>query len=378
MGAFYESELMKKFLKDELEKEVLIGGLFLCFCLFGPVTFTSNHILWMVLFFYLTGEAFLFLKYLSYPAKTAGRMLLAGIVKYQAFDSEALFHKLAGKVGIMEVLMAVMVSISMVMYQRAGMIPAVFLLLLVPALFFFMSRSYFNYQLTYEPTTGQKIGEIVLYTIIGGILKVGLLVYGVIALFLIYGFVSDKWGANQFSDSMVVYCVYDNVWMGVMVILFCIRFVVPTFYKGKYDKQIKIVVWTAFLLCFVGSLVSERANNTVFVENRILHTVNFETREYVLEDVQSFQVSMGKDQMQMELVMKDGIFIKVVGNEDTSTEAWGEKYYSIYNYLSDLTDRLLSLGAEGSIRDVEAIRQFVKEFDPECVRGTEEIIDMLQ
>ena len=75
--------------------------------------------------------------------------------------------------------------------------------------------------------------------------------------------------------------------------------------------------------------------------------------------------------------MNDDREIDVVDSSYIITDAWGEKYYSIYNYVADMAEVMLQKGAKGNITDVEKLREHVRKLDKECIDGVEKMIDLL-
>lgn len=379
MEAFLETTMMKAHRKSYLHKEIIVGILFLLFCIIGPLTFNSNWILLMFAFFYLTVEGLLLTKYLSYPCERTFRGFLASVMKYHAFDTEAYFQQIAKKLAVTELVMAAGFSISMAVYQRTVMVPAVVLLLAAPFLLYLLVKGFFKYCLVNDLSVGVKVAINLIYGFSLFVSVIVLFVYGLGVVIVGYGIVSDALNVQKVSQDVVAYYVYQSSMAGVMIIL-CALFAVSQLYlKGsKFMKYASMALLVLFFLSMVGSLAMERANHTVITEQKIIHTSNFQVTEYGYDDVAKVKVSMGNDQMNVDLLMKDGEEIPVVAGTYSNTEAFNQKYDSLYSFLSDLTGKLLAQGAEGSITDVSAIREFVKDYDPVCVKGTEEIIAMLQ
>lgn len=379
MGALFETDLMKKHLKSFRDMEILFGILFVAFCFFGPSTFVSNSILLMFILFYVVWEMIIFDKYLTYPIELNTKGYLVSTLKYHSFDSDEFFKKLRTKIIVMEGIMAGGFCISAVAYRRAELIPFVLLLIGVPAAIAYFAKWFFEYCLTHELATSTGIILKFAYGLFKGLAVLALGIYGLLVMLLGYGMLSDANGIPNVAEGIVAYRVYDNFLIGIMVIAFCVYVSLAFYLKYlKYCKQFEIVALIVLLVCFFGGLVMEQGQNTMIMEGHIVNTTHFKTTEYAYSDVDAVQVSMGSEDLKMDLVMKDGTQIKVIASEFTNTEAWSEKYYSLYNYLPDLTEDLLTAGAKGNITDVEKIREYVSGLDPQCVQGTEELIQLLQ
>jgi len=379
MDAFYKSSLMKNHFSSYIEKEILAGIVFIFFCIFGGQSFVSNYILLMFCLFYVVGATLLLDKYLSYPVGNNLKGFLAGVVKYHAFDSDLLFKQIGKKLAITEGIMAVCFSVSMVADGRITLVPMIFLLLIVPAVMFLAMKAFFTYRTTRDIPTAMTTWLILCYSVLLFVEIIVLAVVGIVALMVGYAIVSDRLSGAKIAENVVAYRVYHNVLIQVLIVLLGVSIGALFYFKNpKIKKWVRIGALTSIVFCLIGSLVSERANNTLIMENHIVCTSNFQVTEYDFSEVSQVNVSMGNSEVRMELLMEDGNTIQVVDGSFTNTQAWGEKYYSLYNFMSDLTDRMLSQGATGSVRDVEDIREYVKNFDPECIRGMEEVITMLQ
>ncbi len=59
------------------------------------------------------------------------------------------------------------------------------------------------------------------------------------------------------------------------------------------------------------------------------------------------------------------------------TDAYTDAYYSEYNFVSDLIRLISANGAEGSIKDIDALLSDVEGMDKELSEGLEEIIEFL-
>ena len=67
-----------------------------------------------------------------------------------------------------------------------------------------------------------------------------------------------------------------------------------------------------------------------------------------------------------------------MGEEITTTDAWGDSYADYYDYLLKLTKQLLAQGAEGTVSNVEGVRQSMKNLSAESSSSVEELIQILQ
>lgn len=379
MKEFMNTPIMKEFYKNNFRKELLFSLIFVGFCFMGGGTFEHESILYVIGFFYAVAAGMLLNKYLSYPGEKAGAACLAEVVRYHSFDSNSHFKMIAGKLAMVEGIMAIGVCASLAGYKRSNYIVAAVLLLAIPALMFLGAQKYFAFRLTHEVSGGCKIFFIILKSIFAFGACIALSVYGVIMIMLCYAVLSGFFALRLYSEEQVAYKTNGSPLFIIMFIMLAL-FVETTLYVNPRKKCAKIggmVFLVGFALCFMGSLYVGNAFSTVITENEIIHTKNNIITTYTYKDVSSFQVYMESDHVQMELDMKDGEKIKVLRNESTNTEAWGEKYYSVYNFLSDITETFLENGSQGSVHDIEKIRNYMSGMDAQCIEGMEEVIEML-
>lgn len=379
MKEFCETDLMKNYRKVFLEREILFWVCYVAFCILGGMNFTSNAILGLYGFFYLLNALLILEKYMTYNGTGNTKVLLSGVLKYHAFDADSYMKEVAGKIILTESIMAIGFCISSACYQRAVLIPWILGLLAIPVLCFFVAKKLFSYRMTGTPSIVAVMCANLAYGLIWIVGIIVLFVFGMMALIVGYGVLNDRFCIRHYVQEMVAYQVYDSMLLPIMIIVYAVL-IISVLYGERYKKlkYVSMGLLAAVVLCFMGTLVMDKANNLCITENSIILTKNFEEMTYTFQDVESFQVAKGKDQIDVKLTLKDGNTVNVVGNEFTNTKAWGEKYPTLYNFLSDLTGQLMTAGAKGSIRDVEAIREYVKNYDPECIKGTEEMIAKLQ
>lgn len=57
-----------------------------------------------------------------------------------------------------------------------------------------------------------------------------------------------------------------------------------------------------------------------------------------------------------------------------ASELYEDKYYSDYNYMADMVERMQERNIPGNLRDVKLIREDVEGLDDQLKEGLEEII----
>ena len=62
------------------------------------------------------------------------------------------------------------------------------------------------------------------------------------------------------------------------------------------------------------------------------------------------------------------------GDCESLFELYEDKYYSDYNYMADMVERMQERNIPGNLRDVKLIREDVEGLDDQLKEGLEEII----
>lgn len=146
-------------------------------------------------------------------------------------------------------------------------------------------------------------------------------------------------------------------------------------YSGK--KLNVIIPGLLVVIILVSMVYIDKNNNTIIANDKIITSSHGEKEEYSFDEVKTFEIFYKGDEIGFRLTMNDDREIDVVDSSYSNTDAWGEKYYSIYNYVADMAEVMLQKGAKGNITDVEKLREHVRKLDKECIDGVEKMIDLL-
>lgn len=136
------------------------------------------------------------------------------------------------------------------------------------------------------------------------------------------------------------------------------------------------------LIGFVGSvglsLYTEKQNHVCLTDTHILCTEKGITTEYRLDEVEGICLFTEGGELQYTLTLSGGKALELMGEEITTSDAWGDSYADYYDYLLKLTKQLLAQGAEGTVSNVEGVRQSMKNLSAESSSSVEELIQILQ
>ena len=156
------------------------------------------------------------------------------------------------------------------------------------------------------------------------------------------------------------------------------------------DKELVVALWgkvragiiAALLVIMVVSIgMYCRAVTTgdlvKMTENSIMVRKDGIEKTYGLEDIADYRIFCQNSALQMELSFQDGNKETLFKSISEDTEGWRETYYSDYNYVAHLVDRLQELGVTGTMEDLEQLEQIVSSYDQECIDGFEHFSEVL-
>ena len=226
---------------------------------------------------------------------------------------------------------------------------------------------------------------------IGGILgSANFIICAVMAFLiqlLIYAIISNALIMKGIDDNEVVRVVTTNTDAFLMISIICtIILIVSSLGMGNYftlvighKKLIRIVAAIILVLSISLYFYTGYSNNIKIYEDKIVvregRSDDMKTYE-VEKDIKDFHIYEGGEAIKMDITMSDGKVLKLLGNSCDDTTAWAEKYYSDYNYIADLAERLMRNGIQGTFDDRESIKNIVAKYDKECQEGYEQITDL--
>ena len=114
-------------------------------------------------------------------------------------------------------------------------------------------------------------------------------------------------------------------------------------------------------------------------EDKIIVSNFDRTKEYSLSEIESFKVYEDDEELQVKVTFKDGFSETLFGSVSTNTEAFDEKYYSIYNFMEEMLPIYMENGAKGEIdkEDMEKLREIIKGYDKEIREAFEGIVELM-
>lgn len=122
---------------------------------------------------------------------------------------------------------------------------------------------------------------------------------------------------------------------------------------GKSGSIKKVI---GYGLVIVISIVYSFTFYTTYYEDKIVINRFLQTKEYAWSDVQAYMVKKNNwsHDIQLELKMQD-CTLDVISIYNTSSEKYEEEYYSYYEYIAHLVEKMDGYGISGILEDEEVI-----------------------
>lgn len=323
MRMLYETKAMKNNIKNFRVRLLAVLAPYLFFICIGENSISNVGVILILCGFYAIAGRMLLSAYLTYHGAIGKHEHLADIVKFHNFDTKKYFqYRLEKKISIGE---------DGVISGVRGIVTCIV-----------------------------TLGNICGFVFLGIIL---------------YAIIHDNTIMKSYDDSEVVYQVFYNrlfpIWMIFMGIF-------VSSLQMYYGKKLNVIIPGLLVVIILVSMVYiDKNNNTIIANDKIITSSHGEKEEYSFDEVKTFEIFYKGDEIGFRLTMNDDREIDVVDSSYSNTDAWGEKYYSIYNYVADMAEVMLQKGAKGNITDVEKLREHVRKLDKECIDGVEKIIDLL-
>ena len=375
MRMLYETKAMKNNIKNFRVRLLSVLAPYLFFICIGENSISNVGIILILCGFYAIAGRMLLSAYLTYHGAIGKHEHLADIVKFHNFDTKKYFCKIAKMLAVLECGMAVGNCISQIIYKEYDMIPITFALLIVPVLEFIIAKKYFQYRLEKKISIGEDGVISGVRGIVTCIVTLGNICGFVFLGIILYAIIHDNTIMKSYDDSEVVYQVFYNRLFPIWMIFMGIFVSSLQMYSGK--KLNVIIPGLLVVIILVSMVYIDKNNNTIIANDKIITSSHGEKEEYSFDEVKTFEIFYKGDEIGFRLTMNDDREIDVVDSSYSNTDAWGEKYYSLYNYVADMAEVMLQKGAKGNITDVEKLREHVRELDKECIDGVEKMIDLL-
>lgn len=378
MEAFMNTGMRKEHEKRYWDRELIlyVGALF--YCLLGVNTSSDRSDLIIAGSLYGMVLLTCFVKYFLYDEAGMTSGFLARVLKYHGADSYVLFGKVWKRLLLTEGIMAALLGASFVWHGKEPVVTlAAIGLVVVPILIFALIEKYFFYRMNHEISRIVRVvvaGMVCIPLLVGTIF---LAVKGIILLMVCYAVVSNRISLNQISQDESAYYVYQNPYLSVMVLLLILLLVSRFYSRWRITKYVSLVLLIGFVGSVGLSLYTEKQNHVCVTDTQILCTEKGITTEYRLDEVEAICL-FAEEELQYTLTLPGGKVLKLMGEEITTTDAWGDSYADYYDYLLKLTKQLLAQGAEGTVSNVEGVRQSMKNLSAESSSSVEELIQILQ
>ena len=378
MEAFMNTGMRKEHEKRYWDRELIlyVGALF--YCLLGVNTSSDRSDLIIAGSLYGMVLLTCFVKYFLYDEAGMTSGFLVRVLKYHGADSYVLFGKVWKRLLLTEGIMAALLGASFVWHGKEPVVTlAAIGLVVVPILIFALIEKYFFYRMNHEISRIVRVvvaGMVCIPLLVGTIF---LAVKGIILLMVCYAVVSNRISLNQISQDESAYYVYQNPYLSVMVLLLILLLVSRFYSRWRITKYVSLVLLIGFVGSVGLSLYTEKQNHVCVTDTQILCTEKGITTEYRLDEVEAICL-FAEEELQYTLTLPGGKVLKLMGEEITTTDAWGDSYADYYDYLLKLTKQLLAQGAEGTVSNVEGVRQSMKNLSAESSSSVEELIQILQ
>lgn len=379
MEAFMNTGMRKEHEKRYWDRELIlyVGALF--YCLLGVNTSSDRSDLIIAGSLYGMVLLTCFVKYFLYDEAGMTSGFLARVLKYHGADSYVLFGKVWKRLLLTEGIMAALLGASFVWHGKEPVVTlAAIGLVVVPILIFALIEKYFFYRMNHEISRIVRVvvaGMVCIPLLVGTIF---LAVKGIILLMVCYAVVSNRISLNQISQDESAYYVYQNPYLSVMVLLLILLLVSRFYSRWRITKYVSLVLLIGFVGSVGLSLYTEKQNHVCVTDTQILCTEKGITTEYRLDEVEGICLFTEGGELQYTLTLSGGKALELMGEEITTTDAWGDSYADYYDYLLKLTKQLLAQGAEGTVSNVEGVRQSMKNLSAESSSSVEELIQILQ
>ncbi|MDY5576043.1 MAG: hypothetical protein SPF70_00980, partial [Lachnospiraceae bacterium] len=180
--------------------------------------------------------------------------------------------------------------------------------------------------------------------------------------------------AQDLDESRIVTRTYTYSGSLILIIIAVSLMAVQLLNFGqKIYKRIRWV-YVGLIILAVGMLWIEGKFYTEFYEDKIVIADFSGKKEYDYEEIERFEIYEEHESIQMTIYFTDGEKVNLVGNVQEASELYEDKYYSDYNYMADMVERMQERNIPGNLRDVKLIREDVEGLDDQLKEGLEEII----
>ncbi|MGN0401448.1 MAG: hypothetical protein ACI4HQ_04205 [Acetatifactor sp.] len=378
MEAFMNTAKRKEHEKRYWDRELILYVGVLLYCLLGVNTSSDRSDLIIAGSLYGMVLLTCFVKYFLYDEAGMTSGFLVRVLKYHGADPYVLFGKVWKRLLLTEGIMAALLGASFVWHGKEPVVTLVAIgLVVVPILIFALIEKYFFYRMNHEISRIVRVvvaGMVCIPLLVGTIF---LAVKGIVLLMVCYAVLSNRISLNQISQDESAYYVYQNPYLSVMVLLLILLLVSRFYNRWRITKYISLVLLIGFVGSVGLSLYTEKQNHVCVTDTQILCTEKGITTEYRLDEVEAICL-FAEEELQYTLTLPGGKVLKLMGEEITTTDAWGDSYADYYDYLLKLTKQLLAQGAEGTVSNVEGVRQSMKNLSAESSSSVEELIQILQ
>lgn len=292
------------------------------------------------------------------------------IAKNNAFDTKSYFQFIRKKLFVWQVVIFLCIITAGILHRDSMYFVLGFFAIAISFITGFLIQKNFEYKICNRVNIAFDVPGDILKGIIC-IIEVILICAYIIAIFaVILGC-----AAVDFDDSEIIYRTYTHLFVefivGICAILCGFTAVFYPEKKSTWRNLIFITILLVFLIIF-------SCNSYIDIRMDRIIVADFSGRdEYSFGEIESYVVYEDDDAIQVKLTFDNGKTVKLFSGMSLCTDAYTDAYYSEYNFTADLIRLISANGAEGSIKDIDALCSDVEGMDKELSEGLEEIIEFL-
>lgn len=324
-------------------------------------------------------------QYIRVTEKSADNKYLYNIVRAHAFNVKEYFLYIRKKQLVWQIaILAYIVAVGII-HKVAGTVhidisffAAGIAAAIIPSIVGVIIQKDFEYRISNRCRQGFGFLKI----IIGGLLWLAEIILSFVIIFIVifsvWAVISDSI-AKDFNNSEIIYRTYSfTAVLTVMMIVAGLFIYVCVFYFEKKRVLLRIIFGALTIMLGIVEAILEQ-NNYVDIKMDEIIVVTFDGKTaYSFDEIEGYNICEEDEGIQVKMTFNDGNTVKLFSGLSTSTEAYDEIYYSEYNYVADLIRKFSEYEVEGSITDIDKLRDAVEGLDNELGDGLEEIIGFME
>lgn len=382
------AQKIKKDNRTDRDKCKLFFIIFLCsvFIFTGyadSTTFGAGDFAVILLIVLLYSVSF-YRQYIRVTAESADNKYLYNIARVHAFNVKEYFLYIRKKQLVWQIVILSYIVAVGIIHKVAGTVhidisffAAGIAAAIVPFIVGVIIQKDFEYRISNRCRHGFGF----LGIIIGGLLWLAEIILSVVIIFIViisvWAVISDSI-TKDFNNSEIIYRTYSITAVFIVLLtVAALSIFACVFYFGKKRVLLTIIFGVLTILLGIVEAILEQ-NNYVDIKTDEIIVATFDGKTaYSFDEIKEYVIYEEDQGIQVKLTFDDSKTVKLFSGVSTSTEAYDAAYYSEYNYVADLIRKFSEYEVEGSITDIDELRDAVEGLDNELGDGLEEIIDIM-